>query len=256
MTLNLKIRLLQFINLLASVYGIYYLTQNIEDMYLIIISYFIFLLMCPIGISSGLHRLFSHRSYTTNKFWERFMLIASVYATVGSSIAWVGIHRVHHATSDRKGDPHSSYEDGKLKILKLLSSWSGLGQNKTKISLGYVKDLLRDPLHKKIHHHYFKIILIPVMILYLINPIIGIFLYSLPATLTLQTTSVVNILGHMHGYKLHETKDKSSNSWIANVLSLGEGWHNNHHYNPNNYSTKEKWWEWDLIGLFIKTIKK
>lgn len=253
MTLNLKIRSLQFLNLFISIYGIYYIIKNDEYVYFLI-SYLIFLLMCPIGISCGLHRLFSHRSYKTTIFWERFMLFFSTYATVGSSVAWVGVHRTHHSTSDRNGDPHSSYKDGNLKLSKIVSAWSGVGQEESKISISYVKDVLRDPYHKFFHTHYFKIILIPVIILYIINPIFGIFLYSLPATMSLQTTSVVNVLGHIHGYRSHETKDKSSNSWIANIISLGEGWHNNHHYNPLNYSTSEKWWEWDLIGIFIKII--
>jgi stearoyl-CoA desaturase (delta-9 desaturase) len=98
-------------------------------------------------------------------------------------------------------------------------------------------------------------LLIPVAILFLISPIWGIVLYSIPATLALHTTSIVNVLGHWHGYRNHATRDRSTNSWIANVISLGEGWHNNHHNKPNNFVDKEKWWEWDLIGLFIKLIK-
>ena len=176
------------------------------------------------------------------------MLLLSVYATVGSSIAWVGVHRAHHTFTDKLYDPHSPY-DG------IFKAWTGVGRTETKIPVSFVKDLLRDPAHRFIHDHYFKILLIPVVALFIINPTLGVFLYALPATLTLQTTSFVNVLGHLHGYRSYNTNDKSSNSWIANMISLGEGWHNNHHNKPNNYSLKEQSNEWDLIGYFIRLIK-
>jgi stearoyl-CoA desaturase (delta-9 desaturase) len=37
---------------------------------------------------------------------------------------------------------------------------------------------------------------------------------------------------------------------------MGEGWHNNHHANPGNYSNKERWWEFDPSGIIIALIKK
>ena len=243
MTLNQKLRTLQFINLFISIGGLYY--YGFE---LLFLSYIMFIILCPIGISAGLHRYVTHKSFKTSKFWEKFMLLASIYATVGSSIAWVGVHRAHHLYTDKQYDPHSP----KYGIFK---AWTGIGHTETKIPISFVKDLLRDPVHRFIHDNYFKILLIPVILLFIYNPILGVFIYSIPATLALQTTSVVNVLGHIHGYRNHIIDDNSTNSWIANAISLGEGWHNNHHNNPANYTVKEKSNEWDLIGWFIKQIK-
>ena len=255
MTLNQKIRALQFINLFLAVLGIVLIALS-SAWWMLLVSYVIFILMCPLGISAGLHRLVTHKSFKTNKIIERILLLLSVYATVGSSIAWVAMHRMHHAFSDSDKDPHTPYDNNKLTFKKLIHTWLGIGESKSmKLPISYVKDLVRDPYHKFIHDSYFKILLIPVAILFLISPIWGIVLYSIPATLALHTTSVVNVLGHWHGYRNHNTRDCSTNSWIANAISLGEGWHNNHHNKPTNFIDKEKWWEWDLIGLFIKLIK-
>ena len=220
MTLNQKLRTLQFVNLCISIIGLCY-----YDLSYFLLSYLIFILLCPIGVSAGLHRYFTHKSFKTSKFWERTMLLLSVYATVGSSIAWVGVHRAHHTFTDKLYDPHSPY-DG------IFKAWTGVGRTETKIPVSFVKDLLRDPAHRFIHDHYFKILLIPVVALFIINPTLGVFLYALPATLTLQTTSFVNVLGHLHGYRSY-----------------------NHHNKPNNYSLKEQSNEWDLIGYFIRLIK-
>lgn len=256
MSLNQKIRSLQLINLILSFIGLYYCIENNEYLYLLL-SYFIFVLMCPLGISTGLHRLLTHKSFTTSVFMERLLTLLSVYATVGSPIAWVAIHRAHHGYSDTDLDPHSPYVNNHLNVGKIFTVSTGIGPNtQTKIPVSFVKDLCRSNFQKFIHEHYFKILLVPVVLLFLVSPLLGIFVYALPATLSLYTTSAVNVLGHSHGYRTHRVRDKSTNSWIANVISLGEGWHNNHHHNPANAHLREKWWEWDLIGLFIKLIRR
>jgi stearoyl-CoA desaturase (delta-9 desaturase) len=68
--------------------------------------------------------------------------------------------------------------------------------------------------------------------------------------------SVITVVAHIHGYKTHKTTDESRNTWIGSLVTLGDGWHNNHHANPGNWTTKEKWWEIDPCGWFIKLIKK
>jgi stearoyl-CoA desaturase (delta-9 desaturase) len=50
--------------------------------------------------------------------------------------------------------------------------------------------------------------------------------------------------------------DESRNSWIANLITLGEGWHNNHHAKPYAWSNWERWWEFDIPSLVIRVIKK
>lgn len=254
MNTNQKIRSIQFINLVLSVFAVYYAVST-GQWYLLALSYFMFVVLCPIGISAGLHRLLSHRSYTTSLTIEKLLSVISVFATVGSPIAWVAVHRSHHGYSDKDNDPHSSYRNGKLTFKGIASVWTGYNAPTVKIPISYVKDLSRNSFQRWLHDNYFKLLLIPVIILFLINPIMGLFLYSLPATLALNTTSAVNVLGHSHGYRNHDTKDFSTNSWIANLISLGEGWHNNHHSSAGRYTTQENPKEWDLIGMFIDRIR-
>jgi len=254
MNTNQKIRSIQFANLLLSIFAIYY-SITTGQLYLLVISYLMFVILCPMGISTGLHRLLCHRSFAVSPIIEKVLSIISIYATVGSPIAWVAVHRSHHGFSDNINDPHSPYRDGKLTVKGIFSAWTGYDSPKIKIPTSYVKDLSRNQFQRWIHDNYFKLLLIPVFILFLIDPIMGLFLYSLPATLALNTTSAVNVLGHSHGYRNYDTKDFSTNSWIANLISLGEGWHNNHHGSAGNYTTKKNPKEWDLIGWFIERIR-
>ena len=45
-------------------------------------------------------------------------------------------------------------------------------------------------------------------------------------------TFTVNSLAHVFGRRRFNTKDDSRNSFLIALLTLGEGWHNNHHHYP------------------------
>ena len=58
------------------------------------------------------------------------------------------------------------------------------------------------------------------------------------------------------GYRTWATKDKSVNHHLVNLITFGEGWHNNHHNQPSNFIHGENnWWEWDLNAWIIRLIK-
>jgi stearoyl-CoA desaturase (delta-9 desaturase) len=54
-----------------------------------------------------------------------------------------------------------------------------------------------------------------------------------------------------NGYRTFDNADKSiNNPWCW--FMWGGQWHNNHHTMPWCYTTKVKWWEFDLCGWIIK----
>lgn len=254
MSYNFKVRLMQAINFIASVIGIIYVVSIDQYSWFIValISWFI------IGHVSSiitLHRMLTHKSFKTWPWLENVLSFISIYSTIGPTIAWVGMHRMHHANSDKQGDPHSPYINNKFSKWQAFKVWIGYDWHVEAISMNYVKDLIRKPLHKWMFNNYFKVIIITSVILIAIDPMLWIFLYALPATLTVQVIGLVNVLGHGHGYRNYETTDRSTNSWIAAIIALGEGWHNNHHARPGNWYAGEKWWELDPMGWIIKLIK-
>lgn len=44
----------------------------------------------------------------------------------------------------------------------------------------------------------------------------------------------VNSICHMYGKQPFETEDHSTNNWLVAIVSLGEGWHHNHHAFPTS----------------------
>lgn len=260
MTFNLKIRLLQLVNHLIAIIGIAY-ALACDQVHLLWVSLILYVLISPVGVGCGMHRLLSHGAYKTSKFWERALSILSVYATVGSTITWVALHRFHHVTAEKPNDPHSPYvgrgegETLRFSYWQAFKSWVGLW-DVDHIPPRFAIKLIHDPFHTWMHKNYFKIIGITALVLFIVDPWLALFVYFIPACLALHSTSVISVIAHIHGYKTHKINDESRNSWLCSLLTLGEGWHNNHHAHPGNYTTQEKWWELDPLGWFIWLIKK
>jgi stearoyl-CoA desaturase (delta-9 desaturase) len=47
------------------------------------------------------------------------------------------------------------------------------------------------------------------------------------------------------GRRRYATSDASRNSFAIAVLTMGEGWHNNHHHYQASARQSFRWWEWD-----------
>ena len=248
MTHNETVRGLQVFNHLLALAGIAIVLYT-GQYSLFMISIVFYIITGILGVNVGYHRLLSHRSFETYKPIERFLSLIGVLTTIGSPMAWVAIHRQHHRAAETNTDPHSPYQLGKF------NAWFGFW-NYLPLSPKLVRDMRKDTYQKFLHNHYLKIILFYCLILALINPWLVIFVYALPACLCLHSTSAIIVIAHYHGYKTYTIKDESRNSWIAHLMSLGEGWHNNHHAKPYAWKQGEKWWEVDPPSWIIRLIKK
>lgn len=193
-----------------------------------ILSLAIWYIIGTLGISIGYHRYLAHQSFETNRWKAILFSLIGCLATGGSPIAWAGAHRMHHADPDGKLDPHSPHVIGALR--SYLHIWDPLI-----IPRRFVRDLIRDPFQRFLHRKYFWILLIWATSLYYAGLEIGIFVYSVPAALAFHAFGHINSFGHKFGYRNFPTKDTSFNNWWVNILTCGEGWHNNHHKYPRSY---------------------
>src|SRR5215208_5841698 len=65
-----------------------------------------------LGIGMGYHRLLTHRGYKVPKLVEYFLTTCGTLSLEGGPIEWVTTHRIHHAHTDRQGDPHTPRDGG------------------------------------------------------------------------------------------------------------------------------------------------
>ena len=223
-----------------------------------LISFFVYFLMMTFGISMLNHRALSHKSIEILfKPLKYFSLFLSTISLQGSSLAWVTMHREHHAHSDTEKDPHSPQYDGFWHSY-FLSMFHSPNIKR------YGLDLLRNTDVIFFHKYYWKIDIAYDIFLFLT---LGIFwvivLHWIPAVMQWHGSSIVNGLAHYHksvykivGYRNFETNEYSKNLPLFGYLTFGEGWHNNHHNSPNSYTFKYRWFEYDIIASIIKLLAK
>ena len=248
-THNQTVRTLQVINHTLAAIGIVYAIY-FSEYSLLFVSLITYWIIGVLGINIGYHRLLSHRSFKTHWFWEQLFSLVGVITVVGSPLAWVAVHRQHHRFAERPGDPHSPYLLGNLK------AWFGIW-NMPKLDLKLVRDMREDLFQRELHKKYLLVILTWVAILFAYDPLMVIYMFAIPACLCLHSTSAIIVIAHRHGYRPYpEVKDQSRNSWIANLITLGEGWHNTHHAKPYAWNNQERWWEFDIPAYIIRLIKK
>ena len=199
-----------------------------------------------IGNNVGLHRYFSHKSFETK--FDLFLKFFSTISCLGSQINYCMVHRHHHQFSDTKNDPQNPKKIGLLKSIIM-------DYDKVKINPKIVSDLIKDPHLKFIHQNYFLIIFIYSTTLFLININLFIYCFCLPAIMCWWSAVTIGTITHLYGYRNFINNDNSYNNILASIISMGEGWHNNHHNNSSNYKHGIEWWEFDPAARFIEQIK-
>jgi stearoyl-CoA desaturase (delta-9 desaturase) len=205
-------------------------------------GFFWWQIIAIVAISGGYHRYYSHFSFKASKWYEYTVNFLGIFSGAGPVMTWAATHRQHHAYSDTDLDPHSHSIKGWIPVY--INTW-GYG---FKIKRKFIARLMRDPVLVWFYKHYFKLNIAIIVVLTLINPLLMIFGYALPVVLAFHAYGLLNILGHRGG--------KPNNNWIANILTAGEGWHENHHRRAGDYRIGRKWWEFDPTAKFIEIIRR
>lgn len=225
---NARIKILQAICFIGGPLVIIF---NFNLLYLFLAWLFSYLSV-HIGVSLGLHRCFSHRSWIPkHKITLVILHFLSLINIVGSSITWTGTHRLHHKHADSEKDPHGVA--GKTFFTKI-KYWFNFWPSHP-IDIKVVRDLINDPMHKFFHRNYFKILFSYIAILLVID--VNLFLYGfVVATMfSLHTISWITVGAHIFGKQADFKADTSKNTFLMGTYMWGEGWHNNHHAKPWSY---------------------
>lgn len=213
------------------------------------------------GITGGYHRYFSHRSFKTSR-WFQFVLawLGGMSAQKGA-LWWAAHHRHHHQHSDQEDDIHSVKQQGFY--------WAHVGwvlaPDYNEYDAKRVKDLTKFPELVFIDKHH----IIPPLVLAIATYLFGFLMtgtamggvmyflwgFCLSTVILYHTTFAINSFCHLLGSRRYETGESSKNSFILAILTLGEGWHNNHHYYPHCARQGFFWWEIDPTYYVIKLLK-
>ena len=194
------------------------------------------------SISAGYHRYFSHRSFKAPAWYHIYSQFLGLFANPGPVLTWAATHRMHHTYVDSDKDPHSPTIKGFLKVY--CSAWG----DDVKIERRMLKGL-NTPSIKFFYKNYFTLIILVPLFLFLIDPMLFLFGWCVPVVFAFHGYGIVNVLPHA---KNGEPK----NSWFANILTGGEGWHKNHHDRSQDWKIGQHWWQIDTGAWWIKAIKR
>lgn len=201
------------------------------------------------AVTGGYHRYFSHRTYKTSRVFQFVLAFLAQTTAQKGALWWAAHHRQHHRFSDQHGDLHSPVIDG---FWYSHMGWLFNGTAATDYSK--IPDFAAYAELRFLNRYH----LLPPIALgvatFLVLGWPGLFVgFFLSTVLTWHATFTINSLSHVFGKRRFATTDDSRNNWLLALLTLGEGWHNNHHRFPASTRQGFYWWEVD-ITYYVLTV--
>ncbi|MAE21468.1 MAG: acyl-CoA desaturase [Pseudomonas sp.] len=216
------------------------------------------------AITAFYHRYFAHRSYKTNRAWQFvFALIGNMSAQRGP-LWWAAHHRAHHQHSDTEEDLHSPVQRGFF--------WSHMGwftcDASFRTQMHRIKDFARFPELRFLDRYDSLAPLLLIALLYGAGELMAAYApqwqtnglqmvvwgFVISTVVLFHSTVTINSLGHIWGNRRFNTKDHSRNNGFLALLTLGEGWHNNHHRWAVSARQGFYWYEIDISYMILKAM--
>jgi stearoyl-CoA desaturase (delta-9 desaturase) len=216
------------------------------------------------AITGFYHRYFSHRTFTSGRLFQFVMALTGTMAVQRGPLWWAAHHRYHHRHSDEHGDSHSPGQHGFW--------WSHVGWFLTRSGTPTRDRLVRDWLRYPELVFLDRFDMIGPVLLAAFTVALGAWLeqafpllrtnasqmfvwgFVISTVACYHATYTINSLSHQFGSRRFDTGDDSRNNWLLALLTLGEGWHNNHHHYPASARQGFYWWEIDLTYYGLKAL--
>lgn len=203
------------------------------------------------GITAGYHRYFSHRSYElsrVNQFLIAFLAETSCQKGV---LWWAAHHRTHHIESDTANDVHSPRQRSFW--------WAHIGWILSSDYNDYDPRLIADfgrypELRYLDRYHLIPPALLGIALFLLGGFPLFIWGFLISTVILYHGTFCINSLAHVWGVRRFNTPDDSRNNFLLAIITLGEGWHNNHHQNKHACRQGLYWWEVDVTYYVLRAL--
>lgn len=221
----------------------------------------LFYLVRMFGITAFYHRYFAHHAFEANRFFSFLFAFLGCSAMQKGPLWWAAIHRHHHIYADTEQDIHSPLMQGFF--------WSHIGwilaYSNKRTRVEYIKDWLRYPELVFLDTYALAVPVIMGVIVFLTGHLcylyapelktngLQLFIWGFIVSTVFcsHATFSINSIDHMFGSKRYDLPNTSRNNLLMAVLTLGEGWHNNHHHYPVTARAGFYWWEIDITYYLL-----
>ncbi len=203
------------------------------------------------AITVGYHRYFAHHSFKAGRVFQLILGILGTTAMQNGPLWWASWHRRHHKHADEAGDPHSPRQLG---FFRAHLGWIFDGQHGDP-ELANVGDLTRFPELRVLERYNWVPLVASAVGCYFIAGVAGVVWGFVISTIVLDhVTMLINSMAHVWGTRRYDTADDSRNNALLAFLTLGEGWHNNHHHYMSSARQGVKAWEVDVSFYSIRVL--
>ncbi len=203
------------------------------------------------GITAGFHRYFAHRTFKTGRIFQFILALLGGFSSQQGALWWAAKHREHHKFSDTPQDSHSPKQFG---FWFAHIGWV-FSASKQHANLALVKDFEAYPeLYFLNKHYYLPPALLGFIVFLLGGPSAFFFGFLVSTVITFHCTFAINSIAHVIGTRPYVTSDDSRNNFVLAILTLGEGWHNNHHYYQSSTRQGFMWWQIDITYYALRAL--
>ena len=214
------------------------------------------------AITGIYHRYFSHRSFKTSRPAQFVFAVLGAASAQRGPLWWAANHRNHHRDSDTEADPHSPVRYG---FLRSHAGWF-MCTRYYPTQYRRIQDFARFPELVWLNRFDKVIPALLGLLIFLLGVALN---YTMPSlgvsglqlfvwgfvvstTLLFHATASINSVAHIIGRKRYNTGDESRNNFVLALITLGEGWHNNHHQHMGCARQGFYWWEIDITYYILK----
>lgn len=203
------------------------------------------------GITAGYHRYFSHRAYKTGRAFQFVLALLAQTSAQRGALWWAAHHRGHHRYSDTENDIHSPV---RRSFLYSHMGWIFSDRHHA-TDLAAIPDFAKYPELVWLDRHPYLPAIMLGFLVWAAAGWSGLVVGFFWSTVALwHATFAINSLAHVYGSKRYLTGDESRNNWWLAILTLGEGWHNNHHHYQSAACQGFRRYEIDLSYYALKAL--
>lgn len=207
-----------------------------------------------------LHRYAAHQVFTMSKTMERITFILTWIFQGPSYLSAYGygiMHRMHHAYTDTKEDPHSPAFDANMFAMmwKTKNIYQDINNERVEIDRRFTKNV---PQWSKFDafagSRFSRLLWVTLYVLFFVFFATSWWQWLLlPVTFLMAPIHgvIINWFGHIYGYVNFKMENTSKNLFPFDFLMMGEGYHNNHHKHASSPNFGVRWHEVDITYVIM-----
>jgi len=215
------------------------------------------------AITGFYHRYFAHKTFRTSRAAQFLFGLLGASAAQRGPLWWAAHHRHHHQHSDNEKDLHSPHQGGFWwSHIGWFTCDAGFAMNERR-----VKDWMKFPELRFLNRFDSLVPAGAAIGIYGLGELLAataphlgtnglqllVWGFFISTVALFHATVSINSLSHVWGKRRFDTSDDSrNNGWLA-LITMGEGWHNNHHRWPQSVRQGFRWYEIDITwyGLWL-----